>query len=162
MASVDDKLYRIISATRPGSGGTGPNYGMSLGSAQIRFANLDALFEAFGDTVDAVVKWAVHQTAIAIREVSEKRVPYEVGTLLRSQRIVDTEKGVEFGYGTTKDRSYDYAAVQHERLDYNHPGLRSRAKSIPPPRVRQAKYLESSLKEELARFPGSFVERLRK
>jgi len=81
---------------------------------------------------------------------SKRRVPVEHGTL-RASGFVDQPKqkgrniSVVLSYGGAAE---DYAIVQHERLDFNHP------------RGGQAKYLESVLNESRPYMAARIARRL--
>jgi hypothetical protein len=69
---------------------------------------------------------------------AQRRAPIEEGTL-RATGTVEVERHATGGT-VTGSFSTPYAAVQHERLDFNHP------------RGGQAKYLEGPFKENLPRL----------
>lgn len=86
---------------------------------------------------------AIYQEANVIADEADLLVPYDTGTLARSQivhppAVQGTSVFVEITYGSPAD---GYAEVQHEREDFSHPSLASGL----PPNGRQAKYLEEPL-----------------
>jgi hypothetical protein len=91
----------------------------------------------------------------AANEVATKSfhlVPIETGNLRSSQDIIrqkslnQTQVRAEITYGGP---AVQYALVQHERLDYNHPG------------GGQAKYLEQPFLEEVSDWPTGLANRIR-
>ena len=90
------------------------------------------------------VKKATHPAAVRgltmamehVLQVSRELVPNEEGTLERSGRVVVDEAALTGAVTYGDGGAEDYAVVQHENLEYHHPG------------GRQAKYLEQPMREE--------------
>lgn len=102
------------------------------GLADLR-ANLQAVQR---HTKEAMILAAVKH-ANKVMNVSKGLVPIETGKLMISGEVqepvvTDSSVSVDLVYGSEEPTS-NYAAVQHERLDFNHP------------RGGQAKYLEQPL-----------------
>ena len=145
---------------RKGSGGLTANYGLKLPSQNIPLKELDDVLDKYGAQADVAVEEAIAEVAEEILKESQRQVPYEFGKLLASGRIVNPDGRTIIGYGTTKNRTYDYAADQHENTTYNHPGLRSRATYIPPPTKRFALYLINPAKQKMQSLPGKVIQKL--
>ena len=93
---------------------------------------------------------AIYSAAQDIGGRADTLVPEDEGILRGTQHISVPKAGskkpqVSVRYGGP---SADYAIVQHERMDYNHPG------------GGQAKYLEQPFLEEVSAWPGRFVKRM--
>jgi len=96
-------------------------------SAEFKLTGLQELlanFQRLGhDTTDATAP-ALVQEAESIMTASKHIVPVDQGVLRASGYVAPPEihgndVSVEIGYGGAAS---DYALVQHERLDFNHPG----------------------------------------
>lgn len=90
----------------------------------------------------------VREAAQVVEMMAVQRTPIDTGQLRNSVAIVPglVSSGV---YTQTIRFNMIYAAVQHERTDFNHP------------RGGQAKYLESVLDEEQARIKAIIDNHLR-
>lgn len=71
-----------------------------------------------------------------VLQISKTLVPNDEGTLENSGRVVVDEKALTGAVTYGEGGAEAYAMVQHENLDYHHPG------------GRQAKYLEQPMHEE--------------
>lgn len=73
----------------------------------------------------AVVHGLVQAAEIAGGQVllaaSQPLVPVELGELKASGKVEHGPDGAEVSYSAVSEDGYDYAAIQHEREDYNHP-----------------------------------------
>lgn len=110
------------------------------------------------EKIRAVMVQAIYQTGVDVQNKAMTLVPVDTGNLrstadttqpkLTGANRVRVE--VSFG-GPTKDapEGANYAAVQHERVDYAHPN------------GGQAKYLEQPFLEEVSNWPASLVQRVR-
>ena len=86
---------------------------------------------------------AIYNEAVVIADEADMLVPYDFGTLARSQivhaaAIQGAQVYVDITYGGP---ARAYAEVQHENEDFSHPSLASGL----PPNGRQAKYLSDPL-----------------
>jgi hypothetical protein len=101
---------------------------------------------------------AIYAAGVDVENRAKELVPIDTGNLkssgdttvpksLNSDRVrVETSFG-----GPTKEskEGANYALIQHERLDFNHPG------------GGQAKYLEQPFVEETSKWPEELVRRVR-
>lgn len=71
-----------------------------------------------------------------VLQISQQLVPNDEGTLERSGRTVIDEDALTGAVTYGEGGAEQYAVVQHENLEYHHPG------------GRQAKYLEQPMREE--------------
>lgn len=71
-----------------------------------------------------------------VLQISQQLVPNDEGTLERTGRVVVDEKALTGAVTYGEGGAEPYAAIQHENLDYHHPG------------GRQAKFLEQPMHEE--------------
>ena len=139
---------------------------MAGGSQSINLFGVDEGkrgFEFNKDRMIAAINSALYSAANDILTEANNLVPIDTGNL-KSTGVVTTNGAqnippsptdlrpkldISFGGKTTGSDGANYAAVQHERLDYNHP------------QGGQAKYLEQPFLEETSRWPAKLVSRIR-
>lgn len=100
-------------------------------------------------TREAMVIAAIKH-ANRVMDASKQLVPVETGALMISGEVLEpeiTDSGVSIDlvYGTSEPTS-NYAIVQHERLDFNHP-LGGQAKYLEQPLLAMADDLTRELAE---------------
>lgn len=110
------------------------------------------------EKIRAAMIQALYRTGVDVVNKAITLAPIESGNLratgeTKEPRITSANKVIvelSFG-GPTKDapQGANYAAVQHERMDYAHP------------QGGQAKYLEQPFLQETANWPDSLVRRMR-
>lgn len=131
------------------------------GSKSIKISGIPELAKAMkanGDEMKRAMAEAIFECANNVATRSFHLTPIDTGNLRSTQDLVK-QKSVdqaqiraEVSYGgPTKNGQggANYALIQHERLDYNHPG------------GGQAKYLEQPFLEETAGWPASLVRLIR-
>lgn len=120
-------------------GGAGEGVGFTLEGVQELLASLATKeAEILAECEDGIIEGAE-----MIIEASQELVPYFSGALHDSAEVIPWETGgrrhdlieVEFGYGLSGQAAGAYAWIQHEALDFQHPG------------GGQAKYLEQPMNE---------------
>lgn len=139
---------------------------MAGGSNSINILGIEEVkrgFEFNAARMVAAINSALYAAANDILTSANDLVPIETGNL-KSTGVVSTNGvqntvpsptelrpkiDVSFGGKTTGSEGANYAAIQHERLDYNHP------------QGGQAKYLEQPFLEETSRWPAKLLNRIR-
>ena len=137
---------------------------MSGNRVEIDVAGIDGLNRALAANVAGLadaLRTALFDANNDIATESQNLVPFEFGDLKGSMAQNERSRpgSVEFEivYGTP------YALIQHERLDYFHPGQARGGIGPTSPGTPggSPKYLEFPFVQETSRWPGRLVQRVR-
>jgi len=131
--------------------------GGSKSGGVIGIPEMKALLDKVGDDFDRAVRSALFIIGTEIGNESQDLVPVDTGNLRASMDVTRPKKAgvkqarVEITYGgTTGGKPINYAIIQHERLDYNHP------------KGGQAKYLEQPFLQRTAEWPKPIVDTIKR
>lgn len=115
---------------------------------------LKALLNRYSDRAVPAMGAALYEEANTIMRDSKMEAPVDTGALRGSGTVKNPQVSpggvmVEFGYGGAAS---DYAWIQHERLDYNHPT--GNAKYLEGPTLRAASGMGARLAAMVRRIFG--------
>lgn len=92
--------------------------------------------EKFLKTVENVPVEELQRTADAIKAEAIAQTPYKTGKLESSVYVKvsasKTKQGIDAGASARSERGYNYAGIQHENKDFNHP-IKGKAHYISDP-----------------------------
>ena len=102
--------------------------------------------------LDTVPTEELNKSAITIKAAAVAQAPYETGKLERSIYVmVSRDKhrpGLRAGASARSSRGYNYAGIQHENTEFQHP-IKGKAHFISDPFTAEVEELKQRLREEL-------------
>lgn len=109
--------------------------------------------ENFSDSIGRVPKEEMEKTARAIRAKGVAQAPYKSGKLERSvyARVVERNKNnisIHAGANAHSPTGYNYADVQHEHPEFNHP-IKGKAYYIRDPFVEETNNLKKRMRRKM-------------